>query len=172
MSYGDWKKRVWLPFAQYVFKEMNQARVVVLPDGRQLVLAFGRMMRELPGMELQLKDFVMIPHAFGGPTQDFRSDLLVHQEAGEGVKTEERATSLNEPLLVRVPFRARPDVPAAANLIYRAVSVVAPLQYKFSQAGWDAQGWSQTEAEVSRGCGSGRKRGGRYWGWGTTPGSM
>ncbi len=170
VRFGEWKKRVWLPFAQYVFKEMNQARMVTLPDGRQLVLAFGRMMRDLPGMELQLKSFVMIPHAFGGPTQDFRSDLLVHQVTNDGIRTEERATSLNAPLLVKVPFMARANVPAVANWVYRAVSVVAPLQYKFSQAGWDAQGWEQTEKEVAAGL---RKRPMARWtilGVGNNPG--
>lgn len=151
VTYGEWKRRLWLPFAQYVFKEMNQARVVTLPDGRQLMLAFGRMMRDLPGMEVQLKNFVMIPHAFGGPTQDFRSELLVHQQMKDGIQTEERSTSLNAPLLVRVPFRARPDVPMVANWIYRAISVVAPTQYKFSQAGWDAQGWEETQKQVEAG---------------------
>jgi hypothetical protein len=148
---GEWRRVVWLPFAQYVFKELNQARQVELPDGRQLMLAFGRMMRTLPGMELQLKNFEMIPHPFGGPTQDFRSELVVHQQTNDGVRTEVRSTSLNDPLLVRVPFRARDDVPGAANALMRVVSVVAPTQYKFSQAGWDAQGWTQTEQEVKAG---------------------
>lgn len=167
---GEWKQRLWLPFAQYVLKEMNQARVLTLPDGRQVVLAFGRMMRDLPGLELQLKDFVMIPHPFGGPTRDFRSELLVHQVTEDGVRTTEQSTSLNDPLLVRVPFRPRPNVPAVANWIYRAISVIAPTQYKFSQAGWDAQGWEQTEAEVAAGL---RKRPSARWtilGVGNNPG--
>lgn len=147
----DVKRVVWLPFAQYVFKELDQSRVVALPDGRQVVLAFGRMMRQLPGLELQLVDFQMIPHPFGGPTQDFKSELLVHRETAEGVETQESLTSLNDPLLVHVPFREKDGVPWIANMMGRAVSVVAPTQYKFSQAGWDAQGWTQTQQEAEAG---------------------
>lgn len=148
---GDWKRVLWLPFSQYVFKEMNQARTVDLPDGRRLMLSFGRMMRRLPGLELQLKDFQMIPHPFGGPTQDFRSELVVSQVSGEGTEQSERSTSLNDPLLVRVPYQPRSDVPAIANAVMRVVSVIAPVQYKFSQAGWDAQGWNLTEQEAAAG---------------------
>jgi hypothetical protein len=151
VTVGEWKRVVWLPFAQYVFKEMNQARTIELPGGQPLSLAFGRKMRHLPGLELQLKNFEMIPHPFGGPTQDFRSELVVHQHMGDEVKTSVRSTSLNDPLLVRVPFSAREGVPAVANLVARGMSVIAPLQYKFSQAGWDAQGWTQTEQEVAAG---------------------
>jgi hypothetical protein len=153
LSLGQWKRRVWLPFAQYVFKESNQWRTVALPDGRRVQLSFGRMMRDLPGIELQLKDFEMIPHPFGGPTQDFRSELLVHHAASAGVQTDDRSTSLNAPLLVRVPYQSRPDLSAFANAVRRAVSVVAPVQYKFSQAGWDAQGWEQSEREVAEATG-------------------
>jgi hypothetical protein len=37
-----------------------------------------------------------------------------------------------------------------ASAIGRLVSVVAPVQYKFSQAGWDAEGWRETAAAAAR----------------------
>lgn len=151
VSLDDWKRIVWLPFAQYMFKEMNQSRTITLPGGRPLELAFGRLMRDLPGMDLQLTNFMMIPHAFGGPTQDFKSEVLVHQERDGEIVTLERATSLNDPLLVRVPFQRRENLSMVANTLNWAISLVAPTQYKFSQAGWDADGWAQTEQEVAAG---------------------
>ncbi len=148
---GEWKQTVWLPFSQYALTEQQNARGVDLPDGTRLMLAFGRVMRTLPDLQIQLADFKMFSHDFGGPTQDFRSDVVVLRGSGEKQTIDVRYTSLNDPLLVRVPFRAREDAPAVAKVLGRLVSVIAPTQYKFSQAGWDPEGWNATQAEVDQG---------------------
>jgi hypothetical protein len=67
------------------------------------------------------------------------------------MKQEIHPTSLNEPLLVRVPFRPREGTPRIAGFVGRLVSYVVPVQYKFSQAGWDAEGWRESSAASERG---------------------
>jgi hypothetical protein len=148
-----WKRVVWVPFTQYIHISQELTRAVELPDGRTLRLAFGRLRRELPGLALQLVDFEMIPYPGSDVPRDYRSDLSILRLGGSvrEMSHEVKPTSLNEPLLVRVPFRAREGVPWVASAIGRLVSVVAPVQYKFSQAGWDAEGWRETAAAAARG---------------------
>lgn len=148
---GDWRQTVWLPFSQYALTEQQNARPVDLPDGTRLLLSFGRLMRTLPDLQLQLADFQMISHDFGGPTQDFRSDVIVLRGVAEKQTIDLRYTSLNDPLLVRVPFRPKEDASTVTNTLARLVSLIAPTQYKFSQAGWDPDGWNSTLAEVEAG---------------------
>lgn len=146
-----WEQTVWVPFVQYLGLDPGAARRVTTPDGRELTLIFGRYRHTLPGMGLQLVDFQMFPYPHSDVPQDYRSDLLVltnwNGQFGQSV----RPTSLNAPLLVRVPFQPRPDAPAWVNAIARAVFAIAPDQYKFSQAGWDAETWRQTKAMADAG---------------------
>ncbi|MBC7772138.1 MAG: hypothetical protein H7210_06570, partial [Pyrinomonadaceae bacterium] len=151
VSTGEWSKVIWLPYVQYALSQPQYARSIRLPDGMPVLLMFGRYMRMLPNLQLQLADFEMISHDFGGPTQDFRSELLVKKGVGEQQSEEMRHTSLNDPLLVTVPFQNRKDVPGVINAIGRAVSTVIPTQYKFSQAGWDPEGWNESQAKVEQG---------------------
>jgi len=70
---------------------------------------------------------------------------------GETIRDEERSTSLNAPLLVRVPFQSREDVPGPVNWLGRLTNYIVPLQFKFSQAGWDPEGWKRSKALVESG---------------------
>lgn len=141
---------VWLPFTQYVSVDARNARTVTLSDGRSITLAFGRVRHALP-MALRLKDFEMIPYPHSQTPRDYRSDVVVMSRWNNVLRDEMRKTSLNDPLLVRVPFQERPDVPGPINMLGRAVSTVIPVQYKFSQAGWDQSGWRESVASVERG---------------------
>ncbi len=153
VSTGDgpsaWRTTVWLPFAQYALTTSELWRTVALPDGHVLTLAFGRVRHVLPGFRLQLADFQMTPYPNSESPRDFRSDLLI-TKSWSGAP-ERHFTSLNEPLLVRVPFQGRSDVPGFINAVGRLASRIVPNQYKFSQAGWDAEGWSQTRVAADRG---------------------
>lgn len=151
VSQGDWSKVVWLPYVQYAQTQFQSARSVRLPNGMPVLLMFGRLMRTLPNLQLQLADFEMLSHDFGGPTQDYHSELLVTKGLEEQRSQEMRHTSLNDPLLVKVPFKNRADVPGVANALARLMSTIVPTQYKFSQAGWDPEGWNTTQAEVDKG---------------------
>lgn len=148
-----WSAVVWLPFTQYLSIDDQNARSIGLPDGRRLKLAFGRVRHEFwPPMALRLADFEMIPYDHD-PTlpRDYKSDVVVMRRWSDRHEDVIRTTSLNEPLLERMPFQPRSEVPAIVNWIGRAFSVLAPNQYKFSQAGWDSSGWNQSLAEVQRG---------------------
>lgn len=144
------RRTVWLPFTQYMGLGTDLERAVDLPDGRRLSLAFGRVWHSLP-FELRLTDFQMDPYPHSDTPRDYRSDLMVMSKWGGVYQDRQRKTSLNEPLLVRVPFIPREDVPAPVNWAGRLWSVLIPNQYKFSQAGWDAAGWRETKALADAG---------------------
>lgn len=148
-----WKTIVWLPFTQYARTQTREAeRVVGLPDGRRVHLMFGRVWHEFwPTMGIRMADFEMIPYPHSQKPQDFRSELIVMRRWGNTQEDVRRKTSLNEPLLERTPFQAREGVPSVFNAAARVLSFMAPNQYKFSQAGWDQGGWTQTQEATERG---------------------
>jgi hypothetical protein len=149
-SAPGFKRTLWLPFTQYMNLGQETERAVDLPDGRRLTLAFGRVYHALP-FDVRLMNFHMDPYPHSDTPRDYRSELMVMSRWGGVYQDRERKTSLNEPLLVRVPFIPREDVPPPVNWAGRLWSVIIPNQYKFSQAGWDAAGWSQTKALVEQG---------------------
>src|SRR5205085_10370778 len=97
----------------------------------------------------------MTPHPHGQTPRDFRSDVIVMNRWNGEVKQERQRTSLNDPLLVRTPFQRSENAPRWAAPIVNGVgwvfSKIAPNQYKFSQAGWDQEGWTSSVAAVERG---------------------
>jgi hypothetical protein len=148
----------WLPFTKYLDTGQDTSREITLGDGKTVHLAFGRVFHEfVPPMQVSLVDFKMTPYPHSQVPKDFRSDLLVRANWGERELVEmNRKTSLNDPLLVRTPFVGRADLPGGgvrqvANALGWAFSLIAPNQYKFSQAGWDQAGWRETEAEAEAG---------------------
>ena len=143
---------LWLPFAQYLQLAPELHRTVTLPDGRRFTLAFGRRFHALPDLAVQLVDFTMTPYPHTDTPRDFRSDVrVIRGWSTRRYQPEDRATSLNDPLLVRVPFEWSPERPALVNLIGSMIALVAPNQYKFSQTGWDAAGWRQSAARAAAG---------------------
>lgn len=162
---GTWTQTVWVPFTKYIGVGEDTRRNVRLPDGSTLAVAFGRVRHEFwPPMAIRLVDFEMTPYPHSDTPRDYRSDLLVLKrwERGDrmvGPGGDERGagsvleahTSLNDPLLVRTPFVARADAPGFVNFLGWVVSLVAPNQYKFAQAGWDQSGWRETSAAAVRG---------------------
>lgn len=148
-----WKTIVWAPFTQYARAQTNESeRVVGLPDGRQVHLMFGRVRHEFwPPMAVRMADFEMIPYEHSQVPRDYRSDLIVMRRWKDREEDVRRKTSLNEPLLERTPYQARQDMPWLVNAAARVVSWIAPNQYKFSQAGWDQGGWTQSREATDRG---------------------
>jgi len=151
-SDASFERIVWLPFTQYMGIGSETERSVDLPDGRRVTLAFGRVWHQLP-FEVRLTKFHMDPYPHSDTPRDYRSDVLVMSRWGGVYQDRERKTSLNEPLLVRVPFIPRDDVPAPVNWAGRLWSLIIPNQYKFAQAGWDAQGWRESKARAEAGQG-------------------
>lgn len=147
-----WQRTLWLPFASYLEIAGDLHRQVTLPDGRALTLVFGRRFHQFPGMGVQLLDFSMTPYPHSTQPRDFRSDVrIVRTGAGDQTSHEDRYTSLNDPLLVGVPFMGSGELGPIGNAIGRLVSLVAPNQYKFSQTGWDPSTWNETKAAADRG---------------------
>lgn len=149
---------VWVPFTQYLGVGSDGERIVQLGDGKAVRLAFGRVFHEfVPKMSVRLLDFEMTPYPHSDVPQNYASKVLVSGMFGGGGTPNqmERMTSLNEPLLVRMDFQGRDDLPqparAVVNGIGRLASLVVPNQYKFSQAGWDQAGWRETAAAVQAG---------------------
>lgn len=150
-EHAGWRRVVWMPFTQYMAISSETQREVALPDGRRISLVFGRMRHRLPGLALQLVDFEMIPYPHSSVPRDYRSDVLVLSSWHGRFEQSVRSTSLNAPLLIRVPFQPREDVPAFVNAVGWMLSHIAPTQYKFSQAGWDAEGWRETKELADQG---------------------
>lgn len=146
-----WKTTAWLPFRQYFGLETSEGAQVRLPDGRVVELVFGRRWHQLPGMSLALKRFEMFPYPHSDQARDFRSDLIVRKfgPGGEVIDTE-AATSLNEPLL-ESPYAWHEGNGFARNVAGFVASKLGPMQYKFSQNGWDPTGWNESKARVARG---------------------
>lgn len=149
-----WSTVTWLPFAQYVSIQEEQRRRVQLPDGRVIMLVFGRYQRAFPGFELALVDFEMIAYDHRGSPRDYQSIVRVMPNPFYGgPKPEfdsfEHVVKLNNPL--RAPFHWDPDKSWFANTLTRLRAGMDPDQYKLSQSGWDRNGWEQSQQMVDQG---------------------
>jgi hypothetical protein len=142
------RRIVWLPFTKYMSMGLNTERTVALPDGRHVTMAFGRLQRPLPGFEVSLVDFQMIAYDHRGAPRDYQSVLRVSPTRLD-FEPFEHITKLNSPL--QAPFRWDERRSWPANLAGRLGAGMNPYQFKFSQAGWDAQGWQRTQQEADQG---------------------
>jgi hypothetical protein len=155
VSAGDGSKQVvWLPFTRYLGAGMGTERSVQLNDGRELLLAFGRRAHPLPGFVVQLVDFQMVAYDHRGAPRDYQSLVRVvprHDQQGQTLSFEPyvHVTKLNAPL--QAPFMWSEERPYFENLSGLLVSRLNPRQFKFSQAGWDQEGWKQTQALADQG---------------------
>ncbi len=147
-----WRRVVWLPFTRYLGVGMGTERTLALPDGRTLDLAFGRRLHALPGFLIQLVDFQAIMYEHGGPPRDYQSIVRVVPTggpAGAAFEAYEHVTRLNAPL--QAPFMWSEGRSWLANAIGKAASRLSPRQFKFSQSGWDSEGWERTRALAEQG---------------------
>ena len=149
-----WSKVVWLPFAQYVSIQQDQRTKVTLPDGRNIMLVFGRYQREFPGFELALVDFEMIAYDHRGAPRDYQSVVRVMPNPFYGgpkpeFETFDHVVKLNNPL--RAPFHWDPEKSWLTNTITRLRAGMDPNQFKLSQSGWDRNGWEQSQQMVDQG---------------------
>jgi hypothetical protein len=144
---------VWLPFTRYLGMGMHTERKVRLRDGRELTLAFGRRAHLLPGFAVQLVDFQMLAYDHRGAPRDYQSTVRVLPVPVEGrVRLAEpfiHVTKLNAPL--QAPFMWNDDRAWMTNMAGLLRSRLNPEQFKFSQSGWDQQGWAETQAQVDQG---------------------
>jgi hypothetical protein len=144
----------WVPYSQYCDVE-SRPRRVTLGDGRIVHVMFGRQRHEFwPQMMVRLKDFDMIPYPNSTTPKDYKSEVIVTPHWGDPTAaptSEVRQTSLNNPLLIVTPYVAPDGMPALGRVLGRLMSIIAPNQYKFAQAGWDQAGWRQSEQMVAAG---------------------
>lgn len=151
-----WSRREWVPFTKFRPLSPRDTTTFRLPDGRALEVTFGRLWRPLPDMWLQLADFEMYPYPHSTQPRDFKSTLrltrIIRDESGAPIGTRESTehTSLNEPLLAS-PYVADAHRGAVLGLLAWVADRLGPNRYKFSQAGWDAQGWNDTKAAADAG---------------------
>ncbi|HYE63022.1 MAG TPA: hypothetical protein VD997_13580 [Phycisphaerales bacterium] len=144
-----WSQVQWLPFTRYMSLMQGGEREVVLPDGRVYGLAIGRLQRPLPGFGLRLLDFEMIAYDHRGAPRDYQSIVRVMPAGGSGFEVFDHVTKLNEPL--QAPFHWDDGKSFFANLPGRLVAGMSPFQFKFSQSGWDQQGWQRTQKMADAG---------------------
>lgn len=149
-----WSQVYWIPFAQYAIIQTDQRTKVTLPDGRNLMLAFGRYQRQLPGFELALIDFEMIAYDHRGAPRDYQSVVRVmpnmfYPGPMPEFESFEHVVKLNNPL--RAPYHWDPDKSWLTNSITRLRAGMDPNQFKLSQSGWDRSGWMQSQQLVDQG---------------------
>lgn len=165
VSRGEWQRTIWLPFTKYLGIGMGTEREITLPDGRRLHLAFGRLRYPLPGFMVQLMDFQMKAYDHRGAPRDYQSMVRVIPQQFRDVPAGpiqaavdriagptapfEHITKLNAPL--QAPFMWSDERGWLRNAGGQLLSRLNPQQFKFSQAGWDAEGWRQTQAAADRG---------------------
>lgn len=149
-----WSQVLWLPFTKYMGIQRDTTRRVILPDGREIQLAFGRLQRPFPDFTVSMVDFQMISYDHRGAPRDYQSTVRVAPvlgaiETGRGFEAYEHLIKLNEPL--RAPFHWDPDAGFVYNMTRRLMAGLNPDQFKLSQAGWDRAGWEETQAAADRG---------------------
>ncbi|MDX2017822.1 MAG: hypothetical protein SFY95_09340 [Planctomycetota bacterium] len=164
-NFPGWSEIVWVPFVKYQSLGSETDRGVTLPDGTLVKLSFGRAQHRLPGFQLQLVEFEMLSYDHRGAPRDFQSVVRVTPQPrtslGFGNAAPEptvevpafdpyvHVASLNAPL--NAPFQWTEERPWWENLGGRLAAGLNPRQFKFSQAGWDQQGWNQSQAQVDQG---------------------
>ena len=152
-----WTQIIWIPFSRYLETSNDLHRDITLPDGRELTLAFGRLRHPFPGFGLRLLDFEMIAYDHRGAPRDYQSVLRVVPQAMPGDAESrsplgepyERVAKLNAPL--RAPFVWDDARSWFGNVAITLTRGVNPNQYKLSQAGWDQQGWQETQTLADAG---------------------
>ncbi len=150
VSHGDWKRVAWLPFMRYLNIGQGEATRVELPDGRSVRLAFARARRSLPGFQVRMTDFEMVAYDHRGAPRDYRSTIHVEPSGvNQWFEPYTRKTQLNAPL--RAPFVWSDERSLPANIAGFVGSRLDPAQFKFAQAGWDAQGWERTQGLADQG---------------------
>lgn len=150
VTQGDWSRTVWLPFMKYLNIGQADATRIELPDGRSVRLAFARARRALPGFQIRMTGFEMVAYDHRGAPRDYRSTIRVEPSGAEQwFEPYTRKTQLNAPL--RAPFVWSDERSLPANVAGFVGSRLDPAQFKFAQAGWDAQGWERTQAMADQG---------------------
>ncbi len=150
VSLGDWSRVVWLPFMKYLNVGQEEATRLELPDGRSIRLAFARARRSLPGFQIRMVGFEMVAYDHRGAPRDYRSTIHVEPSGtNQWFEPYTRKTQLNAPL--RAPFVWSDERGIVANVLGFVGSRLDPAQFKFAQAGWDAQGWERTQALADEG---------------------
>ena len=148
----DWREVVWVPFLQYLGTDPAATRTVTLPDERKVTLQFGRVWHGFPGFSVQLLNFEMIAYDHRGAPRDYQSLVRVtptSAEAQQNFDAYEHVTKLNAPL--KAPYIWDESRGLLANIALRLTNGLNPQQFKLSQAGWDREGWMQTQQMADAG---------------------
>lgn len=167
-----WSQVVWLPFVQYPGVQ-RETRKVRIPDGREIELFFGRMRRQFPGFTVSMVDFQMIAYDHRGAPRDYQSTVrvaptLAAVEAKRGFEPYEHVVKLNAPL--RAPYHWDPSAGLFTNVIKRLGAGLNPNQFKLSQAGWDQNGWRESQRLADMGQAPGPRVSFTILGVGNNPG--
>lgn len=145
---SEFKRIVWLPFTRYLGLDGATERSVDLPDGRTVRMAFGRQQHSLghpnAPFRISLVNFEMIAYDHRGAPRDYQSLVRVEPSTPGDFIPYEHITKLNAPL--RAPFMWSGSRSWIANAGLTFAGGLSPFQFKLSQAGWDAEGWKQTQA--------------------------
>lgn len=154
---GPWRRTVWTPFNPFAGDDPERARTIDLPDGRSVTVAVGPVRHSFRDFRVSLIDFQMLAYDHRGAPRDYQSTLRVTPKrvptpeglSNPGFEPYTHIAKLNAPL--RAPFLMSDERPPLLNVLGLLAGGFNPHQYKLSQAGWDQQGWLETQAAADRG---------------------
>ena len=144
-------RRVWLPFTvpgDQAGKRAAGGAAGRASDPSDIRASAAPAAGDQPGLGFQ-----MLSYDHRGAPRDYQSIVAVEPGPGGaddgGFEGFEHITRLNAPLTA--PWIWDPQRGAVENMVGRLRAGLDPNQYKFSQAGWDAEGWRESQALADRG---------------------
>ena len=150
---------------------MGTERNVNLPDGRSVIGLWAAGAPAAGVHDPVSVDFQMLAYDHRGAPRDYQSIIRV-VPVRANFETFDHVTKLNSPL--RAPFEWDDNKSWFTQIIPKLASGMDPNQFKFSQAGWDQQGWAKTyRHRLTRACSklAAPSRILRSWASGTAPAS-
>lgn len=154
-GHPGWNRVVWLPFEVY-FEDREagktpggRERVVEMPDGSRLWVAYGRQRWVLPEVEIRFAGFTMLGFDERGEPRDVDVKVKVLPRQGsaiagfDGVASGERVMTL--------PFAWDSANGVVSKLLGWLKAELDPGQFTLRVTDWDIAGWKRTQSLVDAG---------------------
>lgn len=154
-AHPGWSSVVWLPFEMH-FEDREpgvtpggRERVVDLPDGSRVWLAYGRQRWVLPEVELRFAGFTMLGFDDRGEPRGVEAKVKVTPRQGSAVAGFDGIVSGERELTVPFSSHATSGALSKGWGLWR--SGLNPEQFSIRVREWDVEGWKRTQSLVDAG---------------------